>query len=292
MRNLSVVTVLAGTLALTGCNIEIDGFNNERFQQDFRFSYALKPGSTFTLENMNGSVDIAGWDREEIEITGTKFARTEALRDAIKIDVQHSETSANIRTVGPTESNGGLGARYVIRLPRRVTLDRVTTSNGKIHASDIEGGVKVKSTNGAVELSKLKGTTEAETSNGSVEVNAIEGAVHLHTTNGHITADGVKGSLDVSSSNGSITVAMTEGMQAGLQAKTSNASITVRLPATAAARLRVSTSNGQITSAFNTDREGDREERHHLDGNINGGGSGSPLVDLSTSNGSIKIEKL
>jgi DUF4097 and DUF4098 domain-containing protein YvlB len=292
MRNLSVLTVLAGTLALTGCNIEFDGFKNERFQQDFRFSYPLKSGSTFTLENMNGSVDIAGWDREEIEITGTKFARTEALRDEIKIDIQHSDNSANIRTLAPSVSNGGLGARFVIRLPRRVTLDRVTTSNGKIHASDIDGGVRVKSSNGAVELSKLKGTTDAQTSNGSVEANAIEGAVHLHTTNGHITADGVKGALDVSSSNGSISIGMTDGVEGGLQAKTSNASITVRLPATAPARLRVSTSNGNITSAFHTDREGDREERHHLDGNINGGGSGSPLINLSTSNGSVRIEKL
>ncbi len=284
MRKLSVLF----TLLLAGCNIEIDGFNNEQFQKDFRFSYPLKPGATLTLETMNGSVDIAGWDREEVEITGVKYARSETLRDETKIDIQHSDSSINIRTVAPSSMNSGVGARYVIRLPRKVTLDRVTSSNGKIHVSDIEGTVKLKSSNGSIQLSKVAGSADAQTSNASVDANDIQGAAHLHTTNSHVTAEGVKGPIDATSSNGSINISLSTGV-GEVQAHTSNSSITVRLPSSAPARIRASTSNGHITTEF---ENANNDDRRHLDAPINGGGSNSPLLDLSTSNGNIRIEKL
>ncbi len=291
MRKLSVFPVLAAALTLTGCNIEFDGSNNEKFQQDFRFSYPLKSGAAFTLENRNGSVDIAGWDREEVEITGVKYARTEALRDELKIDIQHSEKSVAIRTVTPSDSNGGVGARYVIRVPRRIILERVINSNGKLHASDIDGAVHLKTSNGSVELTKIKGDADAQTSNGAVEANGIDGAVHLHTTNGHVTAEGITGAIDATSSNGSLTLTLIDNFKNGVQARTTNSSITIRVPATLAARVRASTSNGNISSEFNN-VQSDHENRHRMDGPINGGGASSPLLDLTTSNGSIKFEKL
>ena len=111
MRTLSVLTLMVGAVMLTGCDIEIGDFgNSERFQKDFRFSYPLKSGGTFTLETMNGSVDIAGWDRDEVEITGVQYAKTEALRDAIRIDVTHSDSAASVRTVAPFDNHGGVGS--------------------------------------------------------------------------------------------------------------------------------------------------------------------------------------
>ncbi len=291
MRKLSVFTALTAALTLAGCNIEIDGFNNEKFQQDFRFNYPLKSGATFTLENSNGSVDIAGWDREEVEITGVKYARTEALRDAVKIDIQHSESAVSIRTVAPSDFHNGAGARYIIRVPRRVTLDRVTSSNGKLHASDIDGPVHLRTSNGAVEITQVNGDANAQTSNGSVEANGVKGSAHLHTTNGHVKAEGITGAIDASSSNGSLTLTLSDTLKNDVVAKTSNASITVRFPSHAAARVRASTSNGKISSEFD-DLRGDHEDRHHMEGLVNGGSNSSPLVDLSTSNGSIRFEKL
>jgi len=291
MRKLSVLTTLTAALTLAGCNIGFDGFNNEKFQQDFRFNYPLKSGATFTLENGNGSVDIAGWDREEVEITGVKYARTEALRDEVKIDIQHSDNAVSIRTVMPSNDHNGAGARYIIRVPRRVTLDRVTSSNGKLHASDIDGPVRLRTSNGAIEITKVNGDASGQTSNGSVEVNGVQGSAHLHTTNGHVTAEGVTGAIDASSSNGSLTLTLSDTLKSDVVAKTSNASITLRVPSHAAARVRASTSNGNISSDFDEVRR-DRDDRHHMEGTVNRGASSSPLLDLSTSNGSIHLEKL
>jgi len=291
MRTLSILTVFAGAIMLAGCDFEIGDFNNERYQKDFRYSYPMKPGATFSLENMNGSVDIAGWDREEVEITGVQYARTESLRDAIRIDITRSDRMASVRTVAPYDNHGGAGARYVVRVPRKVTLDRVISSNGKVHISDIDGPVRMKTTNGSMQISNVLGSVDAQSSNGSIEAAQVGGAAHLHTTNSHINAEAVKGTVEATSTNGSISLTMSEGVGGEVRASSTNSSITVKLPATAAAHLRASTSNSNITSAFDVG-SGGREERRHLDGAINNAGSGSPLVDLTTTNGSIRIEKL
>ena len=292
MRILSLFTLLAATM-LTGCDVELDGWdgNNDKFKKDFRFSYSMKPGATFSLENMNGSVDVAGWDRNEVEITGVQYGRTEAARDAVKIEITHSDTAATVRTVTPLTERQESGARYVVRLPRKVTLDRIVTSNGKVHIGDIEGAVKMKTSNGAVDITKITGAVDAQSTNGGVDANQITGAAHLHTSNGHIHAESVKGPIEATSSNGGIVLTLNEGLGGEIHASTSNASITVKMGTTAVARVRASTSNGRITSAFDTDSRGG-DERRHWEGSVNGATASSPLVDLSTSNGAVRIEKL
>jgi len=65
----------------------------------------------------------------------------------------------------------------------------------------------------------------------------------------------------------------------------------VRLPAFANARVRAYTSHAHVTSEFSELRNDDTRERKHseLNGVI---GRGGPLIDLSSSNGAIKILKL
>ena len=94
--------------------------------------------------------------------------------------------------------------------------------------------------------------------------------------------------LAFESSNGNIEIEL-EGLESNeLRANTSNASITLRMPAALKARLRASTSNSSISSDFDVTTHGTLS-KNHLEGDINGGG---PLLDLTTSNGSIKLQKM
>ncbi|MDQ6677497.1 MAG: DUF4097 family beta strand repeat-containing protein [Acidobacteriota bacterium] len=290
MRKLPVLILGAAVTFLTGCYADF-GDSSERFQKDFRYTYPLKSGGTFVLENMNGSVEITGWDREEAEITGVKYARTQALCDAVRIEITHSDAAVSVRTVRPFENNGNMGARYLIHLPRKVILDRVTSSNGKIRVEQIDGAARLKTSNGSVNVTKLAGNVEAQSTNGAVEVEDVQGSAHLHTTNGHIQAEGIKESVDASSTNGGIELKMSSGVNGELHATTTNGGITVQLPATVAARLNAYTSNSSISSAFEVGAQG-RIEKHHLEGNLNGASGSSPLIDLHTTNGSIHVEKL
>src|SRR5579864_6367151 len=91
----------------------------DRYRQDFHFSYPLAAGSSMQLENSNGSVEISGWDKDTVEIDGTKYAGTQERLGQIRIDVTPSPNSISIRTVRPLDRYGSFGARYVIHVPRR-----------------------------------------------------------------------------------------------------------------------------------------------------------------------------
>jgi hypothetical protein len=92
------------------------------------------------------------------------------------------------------------------------------------------------------------------------------------------------------SSNGHIDLTLDAKLLPEVRASTSNSSILLRLPASANARVRAGTSHASITSDFDGLQSDAYRRRHsELHGTIGGGG---PLIDLTSSNGSIKILKL
>jgi hypothetical protein len=298
--------IAAGLVVLAGCDIEdLGGF--ERYHEDFHYSYPLKAGGRLSVEGFNGSVEVSVWDQETVDISGTKYARTQEDTHDLKIEVDHSADSVSVRAIRPSLRRGNYGARFAIKVPRGVVLERVTTSNGAIRASDGAGPARLKTSNGHVEVRRLKGSLNAETSNGPVELDDIDGAVDVRTSNGHVRAEGIRGALDattsnssihavldkvdgavrVQSSNGGIDLSLPPNTQSAVRAHTSNSGITLHLPGEVNARLSAGTSNASISSDFEMRMRGEIS-KHHIEGSI---GNGGPLIDLSTSNGQIRIVK-
>lgn len=273
-------------LVLTGCDFEDFG-SSAQFKEDFHYTFPLKPGGRVYLENFNGSVEVAGWGEDSCDISGTKYAASESLLQALKIDVIPSSDAIRIRTARPSERRGNMGAKYVLRVPKRTELERIATSNGSIHVEDIEGEGRLRTSNGSVRVLSFRGPLEARTSNGAVDIDGLEGAATVGTSNGRVQADRVRGAFSATTSNGRIELTMAELKENEIRAATSNASITVRLPASVGARIKASTSNSSVSTDFDVRREG-ASSRTRLDGVI---GNGGPLVELTTSNGGIRIQK-
>ena len=307
MRKRTFLVLAPVLLFLAGCDLEDLG-SSERYTADFHYG-SLK-ATRLSVENFNGSIEIASWDQDSIDISGVKYAGTTELRDAMKIDVAATGDTLHVRTVRPSERRGNMGAKYVIKVPRKIELDRITSSNGSIRVNDIEGAARLRSSNGGIRVTNMKGSVDAQTSNGSVEVQDLDGSAVLKTSNGRVHAEGVKGTLEAETSNGGINVHLTKAEagrpvkldtsngsieltvdsanQNDVFASTSNAGITVHMPPSIGARLRAHTSNGSISSDFEVQVQG-QISKHSLEGTI---GSGGPVLDLSTSNGGIHLVKL
>lgn len=273
----------AGLLVLAGCDWEDFG-NSTHSSTDFHYSYPLKAGGRLSLENFNGSVEIAGWDQDTVDISGSKYGSTPEARDAVKIDVAPSADSVTIRTIRPSERRN-VGARYILRVPKRTELERVTTSNGSVRVNDVAGTARLKTSNGSLKVFNLTGNLDGGTSNGSVDVDNIKGDCTVKTSNGRVKAQGVQGMFDASTSNGGVDASVDEVRAGGVRVSTSNGGITLRLAPAVNARVMARTSNASISSDFDVSSRG-RVDKHHLEGTI---GSGGPVLDLSTSNGSIHV---
>lgn len=301
---------LAAALLFTGCD-EIGNWGpSDRYKEDFHSTVALKSGGRLSVENMNGSVDIVGWDRNEVDITAVKYASTEEALERLKIEVTAPGDFVQIRTVQPSGFRGGMGARYTIRVPRKTDFDRIVSSNGRVQVEDVDGYGRIKTSNGSVKAIRTQGSIEVETSNGSVDLNEHVGPATVQTSNGQVRAENVRGQfaattsnasitarltdpepgrpVKLSSSNGSINLTLEELRNNDIVASTSNSSITVKLPGSVGAQVKARTSNSSVTTDFDVTARGTLS-KNRLEGAINGGG---PLLDLNTSNGSIRIQRI
>lgn len=309
MHRLAIPALLAVSLTFTGCDFDdFDGVAREK--EDFHYTHALKSGGRIELENFNGGIEITGWDKETVEIHGTKHAPTRELLDAIQIDIDSTADALRIKTIRPLERRGNLGVKYILSVPRKVVLERIVSSNGGVRLEQLEGTAKIRTSNGGVRAASFKGDLDVTTSNGGIDLSAFTGGASLRSSNGAIHADGVRGFFEATtsngpiearileatgtrpiranSSNGRITLTVESLKSSDIIASTSNSSLTVKLPAGAGARLKAGTSNSSISTEFDVTAQGTMS-KNRIEGTIGGGG---PLVDLHTSNGSIRVLKL
>ena len=313
MRTCIRLLPVAAAFFQVGCFYIGDFGESDAYKQDIHKTVPLNAGGTVSVETFNGSIELIGWEQNSVEVNATKYASTQAAVDDIRIDVTPSSNSVHVRAYRPADAPWHrMGARFSIRVPHNVVLDLISTSNGAVRLENIEGRARLRTSNGSIRAFTVKGDLEARTSNGAVEIESLDGNGIVHTSNGSIRAEVSHGSFEAGTTNGSInarladvaanrpvTLESTNGHidltlngreTPDVRASTTNSSIQVRLPTTANARVRAHTSHNNVTSEFDQ-LQPDREDRRHhdLEGTIGRGGS---LIDLSTSNGSIKILKL
>src|SRR5882672_4029170 len=86
--------------------------------KDFNQTYPLKSDGSFELQNVNGTVDIQGWDRDEVEVHAVKTAKQrESDLDRISIDVDAKPNAVSIVTHYPQNEGVEVVVEYTIRVP-------------------------------------------------------------------------------------------------------------------------------------------------------------------------------
>jgi hypothetical protein len=273
LRRLALLTVPSCLVLMAGCEF-VDLGDSSRFQADFHENHPMKAGGRLYLESFNGSVDISGWDQDSVDISGTKTASTEQMLQALKIDVVASGDSIRIRAVRPSDRWGNMGVRFTVRIPRRTSLEKISTSNGSITASSIEAPVRLHTSNGRVTVDGVRGALDVSTSNGSIRA--------------EVASAGDNEPVSLRTSNGSVELSVQKLGRNDITVTSSNGSLTLRLPDGIAADVKATTSNASITNEFENSFMG-RSDKRHLEGRIGGGG---PTLELATSNGRISLRKL
>jgi hypothetical protein len=310
LRELMVMAPVA--VLLTGCDMEdLESWgSSEQFKEDFHLSYATKPGGTLTVENFNGSVEITSWEKDEVGVDGVKYCRSEELLRQLKVEGFQEGNAVRLRTVRPDGKRVNCGAKYILRVPKKVWLNGIVSSNGSIRVQDVDGDARLETSNGSIRLSQHVGKVSAKTSNASIEAMGLTGDFSGKTSNGGIRVDGLKGAFEgitsnsnivarieklpggrtirADSSNGGIELYLPDYVDQSIEAQTSNSGITLRLPAGANAEIRASTSNSSIQNDFEIQGSGS-QSKNRLEGTL---GKGGALIRLNTSNGGIRLQKM
>jgi hypothetical protein len=190
-------------------------------QEKFEKAYDLEGISKVRLQNVNGPVHVATWDKAYLRVAAVKKAkgsrRDEVLRDT-EIRVTKHGASIDVETIIPKrgrlfglfEFGGDRAAEvsYELLLPSAITVEAETV-NGRISAEKRIGELTLSTVNGSVRVDGQAGPLHVNTVNGSVEV-SFEGAIRpakLETVNGSVTVSCAKDSsisYDLQTVNGRI----------------------------------------------------------------------------------------
>src|ERR1700732_5463758 len=88
--------------------------------KEFNQTYPLQPGGSFELQNVNGAVDVQGWDRDTIEIRAVKTAKhNEADLALVSIDVDAKPGAVSVSTRYPQNEGVEGAVENTVRVPHR-----------------------------------------------------------------------------------------------------------------------------------------------------------------------------
>src|SRR5215468_7673230 len=88
--------------------------------KDFNQTYPLQPCGTFELQNVNGTVDVQGWDRNEVEIHAVKTAKQqEADLERVSIEVDARPDAVAVTTRYPQNEGVEVAVEYTIHFAHR-----------------------------------------------------------------------------------------------------------------------------------------------------------------------------
>ena len=183
----SVARLFAGTAAMFLAALSAFATTERVFER----TYPLQSGGEFVLENVNGSVHVEGWDRNEVEVCAVKTAQNDPRDvDRVEIEVESQPSKVDVHTRYPGGQGAGVAVEYHIHVPNRVLLGSVHTVNGSLIVRGVDGGGELRSVNGDVEVLESSGRFNAKTTNGNLHLELREvgdGApMNLETVNGSV----------------------------------------------------------------------------------------------------------
>src|ERR1700674_2232847 len=142
--------------------------------KEFNQTYPLQPGGSFELQNVNGTVEVQGWDRDTIEIHAVKTAKNrESDLELVSIDVDAKPGVVSVATRYPQNEGVEVAVEYTVRVPHCAHVEHLGTVNGTLRVSGIERVEDLRTVNGSIEVFDAGGSVHAHTTNGNVHLELL-----------------------------------------------------------------------------------------------------------------------
>jgi len=176
---------------------------------------------------VNGGIQVKGWTRRDVlvraQVQTAALSESEARSLASQVFLQAA--AGRIAAGGPApDEDRQWSVSYEVFVPQQSDLS-LTTHNGGIGISDVQGQIEFQAQNGGIHLARLAGNVKGETTNGGV---------HVELAGSRWDGQG----LDVRSVNGGVHVALPTHYSAHLEAGTTNGRVHAEIPEMAPSRER------------------------------------------------------
>lgn len=256
-------------------------------------------GGRIELSNIAGKVTVRGWDRNDVQLTGT-------LSDGLQLRQEKSANRVRWEIEYPRRGNSG-GATLTLNVPRSVELLLSTVSADqdisgvdvrRLQADTVSGSLSASGRSGDSKLNTVSGNVNARLQTPKLDVNTVSGRIEAGGgVSGEIGAQTVSGRVGVDAGriqrlvvetvSGGIDLSAT-GLAPGgrINVESVSASVSLRLPRTVSAQLSVNSFSGSINSDAGKVERPRYGPGSSLDARL---GSGDGDIRVQSHSGSVQV---
>lgn len=259
---------------------------------------------TVSISNISGSVEVQGWSRNQVEITGDLGSDVEELifqRDGDEIEIKVKSSRGISRDIV---------SDLVVKVPLASSLE-VNTVSADIDVAGLTGEQSLESVSGDIATEAFASDIEVNSVSGDLEVEGDDQAMRsmLSSVSGDIDTENLAGEIGVESVSGDLVVAngvfdrvsmdtvngdivfhaqlLNDGR---LDVETVNGSVDIKFAGEVSARFDIETFNGDIRNCFGPKAVRVSEYGPGYELKFTEGG-GSGRVTIETLNGDLRLCK-
>lgn len=249
------------------------------------------------VQNVSGSVEVAGWDRDEVHVTGELGESVEELR------IEGGGGSLSVKVVHPENARNIEATHLRLQVPHRALMEVETVSadidvsglsgdslalksvSGDVTAEAETGDLRINSVSGRLAFGGSAGNARLETVSGGIEAGRLSGEVFVNTVSGDVKLEELAASrLVMETVSGRLKVSQTSPDFSEIRIKSLSGEVDLALPASLSAVIEGKSFSGRFDGDFG--RAGSDGRR--LNTRI---GDGKSRVELETFSGNVTITR-
>jgi len=154
-----------------------------------------------SISNTSGSVEVTGWSRNEVEVTGTLG------KDVEELIFERDGDEVEIKVRAPKRNSHSISSDLVVRVPEKSSL----------HISSVSADIDIQNVRGEQRLHTVSGDIDSEVHAADIAIVTVSGDVELQgddksaridleTVSGDVEAQNLAGEVNSNSVNGEVTL--------------------------------------------------------------------------------------
>ena len=177
-------------------------------KKTLNFSSTGNETRTLLVDNINGSIEVTGYDGDAVEVVVHETITAESnrkLKEAkadVTVETKEDGDRILLYVDGPWRRSDGssdyrgydyygfeVNCDFEVKIPHKTDVNLKTVNGGNIKVVDVEGSFDVRNVNGGIKLRDIAGSGKAHTVNGNVEASFTKNPTEessFQTVNGEV----------------------------------------------------------------------------------------------------------
>ncbi|GAA0811552.1 DUF4097 domain-containing protein [Colwellia sp. D2M02] len=230
------------------------------------------------IDNRSGSVNVVGWDKDKISLSGELGDEVESLT------FKQKGAQAYIKVEYPNTSGwNSSGSALTIFMPKHISVDftgvsselalsnlhggiEAGTVSGDIVAKDLSHNIELSSISGNISSSDLSGKISLSVVSGDIDDNNSQGRLQIKTVSGHIVSESVASEVSLNIVSGDSDLSLADVVE--LRVSTVSGDVDVKLALKDKGLLKASSVSGNLQFIFQKDINADFALESNVGGDL------------------------